>query len=95
VTKQNQPTTQLCTAPGACTGIIAGCDGPEDCPTNEICCGDFNTTTSQYIAVSCQAQCDNTSAHPIMCNYPGGPCPPGLMCIQSNHLPAGFGRCGT
>lgn len=31
--------SQACTAPAACTGIPASCDGPEDCATGEACCG--------------------------------------------------------
>jgi hypothetical protein len=37
--------TQSCTAPSACDDLIAVCDGPEDCPSDQICCGDQTGAT--------------------------------------------------
>ena len=33
------PPTRTCTAPAACMGIAAACDGPEDCTGGDVCCG--------------------------------------------------------
>ena len=46
-----------CTAAGACTGIAASCDGPEDCATGEACCGTGGATGMGSAACTPEAMC--------------------------------------
>jgi hypothetical protein len=54
-------TTTECTAPDACEGSAATCDGPEDCGDGEVCCGSFGgggggggTGSAECTAETCQ-----------------------------------------
>jgi hypothetical protein len=44
---------------GGCTSLPLPCDGPEDCPTGNLCCGHF--TTSNYVEFQCLPSCANAA----------------------------------
>lgn len=51
VTANGDGGTSMCVSPGACQGIAASCDGPEDC-SGHACCASFNPQTGMA-AVTC------------------------------------------
>jgi hypothetical protein len=39
---------------GGCTPVAATCDGPEDCPMGQTCCGTLDMTVGGYTKIACQ-----------------------------------------
>jgi hypothetical protein len=68
--------TRSCVDAGKCTGIAFTCDGPEDCPANDVCCAG-NTggmpgskcepKTDVCRAVACHADNECPTAQPKCC----------------------------
>jgi hypothetical protein len=81
-----------CAAAGSCAinEIGVACDGPEDCPDAEVCCGNH---TDHYLAVECAAATDCLGFEPfiVMCGGATGPdvqlCVNGGICNVSSDLP--------
>ena len=87
---------------GSCTVAVAtACDGPEDCPTGQRCCGKWD---EEYVEFGCYASCiaqtGDSGAGPgggplwfDMC-HPGDACEDSTaMCLTSPYLPTSFSRC--
>lgn len=81
-----------CADPGTCQGgFEATCDGPDDCPPNQVCCGQW--TGSSWSAIGCQTGCDYATGGRIMCDDSNGNCPQAEpSCNESNAL-AGYFWC--
>jgi hypothetical protein len=73
-----------------CTVTTMNCDGPEDCPNAE-CCAIFSVAEQRYMSSECQSSC-NGQTEREMC-HPGGSCPQGQSCSNSQFLPSNFFRC--
>ena len=43
-----------------CTVMEARCDGPEDCPSGQVCCGTLAGNSAAYRTFTCAAQCQST-----------------------------------
>jgi hypothetical protein len=39
---------------GGCTPVAATCDGPEDCPSGQTCCGTLDVAAGGYSKIACQ-----------------------------------------
>ena len=78
--------------PNACTTLIPSvCDGPEDCPGGQLCCG--NLDNYGYFEIVCADACDPQTAREV-CHPGGQPCAdPQQACGQSQYLPANLNRC--
>jgi hypothetical protein len=63
-----------CTDPTACSAFALACNGAQDCPTGEVCCGHFSGTSS---TASCQQACG--SGDDQVCRMPKE-CPMGDGC---------------
>jgi hypothetical protein len=75
----------------AAQGIVASCDGPEDCTNpGEHCCGQFTHPT--YQSLMCGI-CDGSFSNPFMCHPSAGQCSNGKDCNSSMYLPPGYGYC--
>jgi hypothetical protein len=71
------------------------CDGSEDCPDGQICCGTINGGSLSYDSVRCQDRCELAEGGREMC-HPGYVCPnPEQECIRSIILPAYLAVCST
>lgn len=80
----------------------AECDGQEDCPSGQTCCGLLDPNGGGYTAVKCQDTCPEAQFR-VVC-HEGDPCPqpavPGPdgsapLCVRSTILPGYLGICGV
>jgi hypothetical protein len=70
------------------------CDGSEDCPEGQICCGTLEGALA-YESIRCQDRCDLADGGRILC-HENEPCPdPEQVCMRSIVLPSYLGICGT
>ncbi|MDD9933684.1 MAG: hypothetical protein OXT09_08780 [Myxococcales bacterium] len=68
--------------------VGAECDGNEDCPGGEVCCGRFNNAAFRYTEISCAATCGALDY--VLC-HPGDDCPGETQqCRASQILPYDF-----
>lgn len=75
------------------------CQTKDDCPGEELCCGDVEQfqggggqTFSYYPEINCRASCNWPTR--ILCSGPGdASCPDGLSCKASQILPPGYFIC--
>lgn len=84
-----------------CT-VTAGteCDGPEDCPTGQHCCGEYNGSGA-YDRFSCMASCTadagaGLGGGPLLFElcHGGDTCEDSTaMCLTSPYLPMSLSRC--
>ncbi|MBW2459535.1 MAG: hypothetical protein JRI68_33890 [Deltaproteobacteria bacterium] len=86
-----------CAQPGQCgEGFVqVACNGPNDCPVNQICCGQWDQQVG-YLEVSCQPTCMSTNpgiAAIVMCGDDPNVCAQGQSCHQSQWLPTGHSFC--
>jgi hypothetical protein len=44
-----------------CTSLALPCDGPEDCPTGNMCCGHFGMSAGGYVEFQCLPSCTNAT----------------------------------
>jgi hypothetical protein len=66
-----------CADPGTCMGAEISCDGPEDCPSDLVCCGSLSPTGGG--ATECQPA---TGCSAVICHVDGD-CPtPGNICCD-------------
>src|SRR5262249_46486253 len=76
--------------------VTVPCDGPEDCPARDVCCG--RASYGVYDAFGCFPSCTvathgdrgvwNELCHsPVDCQLPGD------ACVPSSGLPSNIGRC--
>lgn len=81
------------------TAVAVTCDGPEDCPTGQRCCGKWQQVYTEF---GCFTSCDakNGDADPMTAGlwlelcHPGDTCEvSGYMCATSMYLPGSFSRC--
>jgi hypothetical protein len=80
-----------CNGPGCVTTEIR-CDGSEDCPGGETCCGLFDQMNQSYTELSCQPSCGGPNELEIC--HDGDPCQdPGYTCSNSQYLPEYIFRC--
>ncbi|MCC6214092.1 MAG: hypothetical protein IT376_04445 [Polyangiaceae bacterium] len=98
---QGSPDT--CTASGSCTCSGFGCtflevtcDGPEDCPGSQVCCGTFvqgpGPGGSRYTSVVCAATCDGGNERRL-CHSDNDCSGQYSDCDPSAILPSPFQRC--
>jgi hypothetical protein len=79
----------------------ADCDGNEDCPSGQTCCGLLNPNGGAYDKVTCQDKCEGDTVRPIchdgdVCPNPNpGPDGSAPLCIRSTILPAYLAICGV
>ncbi len=82
-----------CTCSNAgCMAAQLHCDGPSDCPSNEVCCGTL--TNEGYSTTECAASCAGNN-HVVICqpNDPVISCTGGRSCRPSQFL-SGYYYCG-
>jgi hypothetical protein len=72
--------TTTCTAIGACTNLVATCDGPEDCDPGQVCCGDTE-------GARCTAPGDCSSFPASQLCHDDDDCPEGGNCRDSMFVP--------
>jgi hypothetical protein len=72
-----------CTIQG-CTVMEARCDGPEDCPSGQVCCGTLAGNT--YDEFTCAATCQSNGQQRVACHESDPKCPSGLICANSQLL---------
>lgn len=79
-----------CTGP-SCRITVASCDGPEDCPSGQVCCGTFSA--GAYSSIACKASCKASSEREL-CHPGENACSrPSQTCSPSPSLPEGYYRC--
>lgn len=54
--------------------VAAECDGNEDCPTGQTCCGMRDGGALRYNSIKCQEKCDSAAGGTQLC-HAGEPCP--------------------
>jgi len=77
-----EPSQCIADASACSPGIPVWCDGPEDCPNTQVCCGDWTGTS--YAAVECVDMCTGIQ----LCDPSGPPdqCGPYDSCEESSYL---------
>lgn len=78
-----------CQEPG-CEVTSARCDGPEDCPSGQVCCGEI-VGGSSYSNFACATSCADTgflTARRVACHMDEADdqCPAGTVCSNSQFL---------
>ncbi|MDH5674882.1 MAG: hypothetical protein OEZ06_22320 [Myxococcales bacterium] len=75
---------------GACSLLVgARCDGDEDCPGAQVCCGTFNQASFTYDSIECADRCDTANRYRLC--HPGESClVEGRLCTRSRVLPYEF-----
>ncbi|MGD8862376.1 MAG: hypothetical protein PVI30_20360 [Myxococcales bacterium] len=68
-----------------CTVMEAHCDGPEDCPDGQVCCGTLAGSTG-YSRFECASSCDYDGTQRIACHQDDPQCPAGRSCENSQLL---------
>ncbi len=71
------------------------CDGPEDCPSGQVCCGQLVQVTSQrylYNYVKCATSCNYQQGQREFC-HDNSQCSNGRNCHPSSLLSA-YNVCG-
>jgi hypothetical protein len=89
-----------------CSFIVeTDCDGPEDCPAGELCCGTLSGAGLQYTSMTCRATCADADGGIVLC-HKDTDCPghdpagvgtdagPGDICRRSFVLPEFLLICG-
>jgi hypothetical protein len=91
---------------GGCVPVPVTCDGPEDCPSGQVCCGTLDLAVGGYTDVSCQSSCGTAEAGAFdgavmgtmlmlqLC-HADSVCPMGTTCGTSMFLPPFLYRCNT
>ncbi len=80
----------------ACNTLDLHCDGPEDCPSGQICCGDTGFFGGGYDVVECRDNCLQTGIggpQREVCHPGGQACKHGGSCQPDPGLPAGYFSC--
>lgn len=89
--------TDTCQHSGqSCSGTVVRCASSADCPQNQVCCGQKDSTMMMYQEVACRPSCTGTgqvtfcdpAAQTSDCTDPNAP-----NCVQSTLLP-GYNVCG-
>lgn len=86
-----------------CSALVAAeCDGNEDCPSGQTCCGTLNGSGGGYDSIKCQDTCDSSAGGIELC-HPGDACPmpadaaapdgSANVCRRSLYLPAYLAIC--
>lgn len=84
-----------CDQSGNCPGdqVEIACNGPEDCPLNQVCCADADFQMQPpYVAIYCQDTCDPQSQL-IICGEHPELCTAGTTCKASTVLGPGYNVC--
>lgn len=69
----------ICTEGGGCQYVRVDCDGPEDCPTGQRCCGHAAQTMTPVTEIRCDETCDFPNR--VLCNImTGAGCESGEIC---------------
>ncbi|MDD9935656.1 MAG: hypothetical protein OXT09_18740 [Myxococcales bacterium] len=68
-----------------CTVMESHCDGPEDCPDGQVCCGTL-VGGSRYERFECVSSCDFAGTQRIACHQADPQCPAGNECANSQLL---------
>lgn len=89
--------TDHCGQAGTCGDgyIELGCNGPEDCPNNQICCAGLDPMQGMvpYTGIACQDSCQGMNTR-IVCGDAGSAvCNPGDSCKNSQTLGNGYKIC--
>ncbi len=79
-----------------CSTTVVDCDGPEDCPSGQLCCGNMGLTDSVFTRLSCAKNCSSgiTNTETEICHPDGPPCTNGNTCSPDAALPTGYTDCG-
>ena len=67
-----------------CTVMEARCDGPEDCPTGQVCCGTL--AGNSYHQFVCAASCMASGQQRVACHETDPKCPGNFICANSQLL---------
>jgi hypothetical protein len=85
-----------CSGP-LCQTVDIHCDGPEDCPSGEICCADTGFLGGGYDVVECRQNCQQppiTGGPQWEVCHPGGqPCANGNACKADPGILDGYFSC--
>jgi len=81
-----------CTLAAGCADVQAECDGSDDCPEGEICCGHYQSPSGDYTDIECQPTCEGNNELE-MCFGSPATCLDGNVCAQSDNLGADWGFC--
>jgi len=83
----NEPAECLAVGATCVYGVPLSCDGPEDCDSGEVCCGDvFKLGQNEsFTNVACAATCTGMD-HRVVCGASGA-CPTNESCTTSDILP--------
>ena len=75
--------------------IDARCDGDEDCPDAQVCCGTLSGAGFHYEALGCAETCDGASGGYRICHQNELCEDEALVCRRSSILPAYFAICAA
>jgi hypothetical protein len=78
--------TCACSTAAGCTVMEAFCDGPEDCPDGQVCCGTLAQNGAGYESFACTAQCSSQQTQREACHAEETQCPGGYVCANSQLL---------
>jgi len=76
--------------PMCALAVGAQCDGPEDCPVPQSCCGEFEPLRATYRSIGCRLSCDAPTQFEL-CHVEQGGCKrSGQTCQRSVIIPYDF-----
>jgi hypothetical protein len=87
--------TPACQAKSSsCGGTEITCNGPEDCGSGQVCCGQIGATGA-FDQFSCvpSGNCQYTNNQRVICGTAPSSCPSGFVCKTTSY-PPGYGYCG-
>ena len=82
-----------CAAGSNCNAFQAACDGPEDCPASQSCCGLLDATATFYTRLACQTSCLFANNQRQICHGNTDCRESGHICTTSTALPTNLMRC--
>lgn len=78
-----------------CNTLQIRCDGPEDCPSGQVCCAETGVIGPGYDTVQCRSECITgfVGSKREVCHPGGTPCKSGNPCQPDPQLPPGYASC--
>lgn len=69
-----------------CDTLEVLCDGPEDCPDGQVCCGTLSANGAGYDSFVCATTCDGQGQQRVACHEQEPQCSGGYICANSQLL---------